>query len=312
MALATCHYRHLHYIYLSEDEFEEAVSAAKKVGMYSVGHIPFQIGLDRVLSIGMDEIAHVEELAWEMAVFDRQRGLRGEEWMGYVIKAMFNQLAAFIDWSPAELEERFEFPIANIARKLRSANVPVCTTLYLDDVIVEKLHRPEQFLAKPENRYLPGPYLAVFRAGREKHQLQFKGGEGFAFLKHRVDRIFLKHLKQAGVSLVLGTDAGTDGMGIVPGFSIHNELQVLVQEGFSPYEALATGTVQAGRVIERMTGRADIVTVEVGKAADLILAAGNPLEDVANIRSPLGVMAGGRWFPKEILDQMLALGSKDK
>ncbi len=95
----------------------------------------------------------------------------------------------------------------------------------------------------------------------------------------------------------------------MPGFSIHDELQILVQEGFSPYEALMTGTVHAARVVERMTGVRSIGTVIPGKAADLILVAGNPLENVAHLRNPLGVMAGGRWFPREALDQMLDIAS---
>ncbi len=201
------------YSYLSLDEFIKALSTARQAGMYSVGHIPFQVGLEGALSAGLDEVAHIEELLWEMVVFDRNKDLRGEDWMDYVTKAAFRQLASFIDWSPTELEERFEFPIAHIARKLRTTDVPVCTTLHLDDVIVEKLHTPERFLAKPENRYLPEHYLAAFRAGREKHQVQFKGGEAFAPLKQRLDRIFLKHLRKVGVPLVLGTDAGTGGMG---------------------------------------------------------------------------------------------------
>jgi len=94
-------------------------------------------------------------------------------------------------------------------------------------------------------------------------------------------------------------------MGIVPGYSIHDELRILIENGFSPYEALATGTVNAAIVVERMTGDGDFGTIEVGKRADLILVRENPLEDVTTIKEPLGVMAMGRWYPKDILDQMI-------
>jgi len=46
-------------------------------------------------------------------------------------------------------------------------------------------------------------------------------------------------------------------------------------------------------------------TVEKGKGANLILIRGNPLEDVANIKNPLGVMAKGRWYPQPVLEKML-------
>jgi imidazolonepropionase-like amidohydrolase len=96
-------------------------------------------------------------------------------------------------------------------------------------------------------------------------------------------------------------------MGIVPGISIHNELQILVESGLSPYEAIATGTVNAARVAERMVGDGNGGTVQVGQRADLILVAANPLEDVAVIREPLGVMAAGRWYSRAALSRMTEL-----
>jgi len=84
-------------------------------------------------------------------------------------------------------------------------------------------------------------------------------------------------------------------------------LRILVENGFSPYEALATGTVNAAIVVERMTGEGDFGTIEEGKRADLILVRGNPLENMATIQEPLGVMANGRWHSKDALAQMIAI-----
>ncbi len=58
----------------------------------------------------------------------------------------------------------------------------------------------------------------IDRKGKEKHQVQARGIEDLAPFKYKVDRIILKRLKQAGIPLLLSTDAGTGGMGIVPGF----------------------------------------------------------------------------------------------
>ncbi len=104
---------------------------------------------------------------------------------------------------------------------------------------------------------------------------------------------------------MLGTDSGI--MAVVPGFSIHDELRILIENGFSPYEAIATGTVNAAEVIEAMVGDGNFGTIEVGKRADLILVNNNPLADVANIKDIRGVMAAGRWFTEEELNQMMAL-----
>jgi imidazolonepropionase-like amidohydrolase len=129
--------------------------------------------------------------------------------------------------------------------------------------------------------------------------------EDLAVFKYGIDRWILVKLERAGIPLLLGTDSGTGGMGIVPGYSIHDELRILVENGFSPYEALVTGTVNAAIVVERMTGDGNFGTIEVGKRADLILVRGNPLQDVANIREPLGVMAAGRWYSQETLTKLI-------
>ena len=56
-----------------------------------------------------------------------------------------------------------------------------------------------------------------------------------------------------------------------------------------------------------MIGVDEFGTIEVGKRADLILVGGNPLEDVTNIQDIYGIMAAGRWYSRETLDEMLLL-----
>ena len=295
------------YSFLSQNEFRAAMAAAKQEEMYVAGHIPFQVGLDGVLSEGMDEIAHIEELAWELVDFDKSKNLKGRAWMPYIIGAAFQQFKPVLKFGMKDLEQKHAPFVSSLARKVKSADVPVCTTLFLDDVIVEKLFEPERFMSKRENRYLPRKYFAAFRQGREKHQVQFRGGEVFAPFKQRMDRLLLHHLKQAGVPLVLGTDAGGGWMGLVPGFSIHDELRVLVESGFTPYEAIQAGTVNAAAVVKKMTGNDDFGTIETGKRADLILVNQNPLEDIAHIKEIIGVMAAGRWYPKTELQKMIEI-----
>jgi hypothetical protein len=264
------------------------------------------VGLEGVLAEGMDEIAHIEEFLWEFSDFDRRQYFESEgEWMDFVIRATFDRFKPFLKLNGMEREQRLEALAGEILKKVKGKPIAINTTLVVDAIVVQKLFAPGQFLKKPENRYLPAAYLKRFRDGQEKHQLQFKGGEIFAPFKYMLDRKLLKTLKNTDIPLLLSTDAGTGGMGIVPGFSIHEELGILVENGFSPYEAIAAGTVMASEIVKRMNGKDDFGTITPGKRADLILVEQNPLGDVANIRKICGVMAAGRWYGQEAISNML-------
>mgnify|MGYP001821390821 CR=1 FL=1 len=290
------------YSYVTRDEYHRIMSTAKKLNFYTAGHIPFQVGLDGVLSEGMDEIAHIEELLWEFSDFDRQRYFESEgEWMTYVIRQTFRQLKPYLELGPQGRDRRLDDMVAPVVRKLKGRDMPVCTTLVVDDVIVQKLFEPDLFLRKPEIRYMPNGYRERVLAGKEKHQRQFKGGEVFAPFKYALDKKLLANFKDMGLPLLLSTDAGTGGMGIVPGFSLHDELEILVENGFSPYEAIAAGTTVASKVVARMKGQDSFGVILPGKRADLILLKQNPLKDVSNTRKIRGVMAAGRWYDEEAL-----------
>jgi hypothetical protein len=293
------------YSYLSVEDFDQAMGAAQELGMYTSGHIPYAVGLSGVLDEGMDEVAHVEELLPEFIDFDRSVDLDPEAWLPYLVQAALLQWDMSSSTLQADFQRENAGTLARITAQLRSAHVPVCTTMVLDDIIYWKLFQPEAFLERPENAYQEKGYLESFRRGEEKHQFQFRGMEDVASFKYGIDRWVLAGLRDAGVLLLLGTDSGTGGMGIVPGYSIHDELRILVENGFSPYEAIAAGTVNAALVVGWMTGEGNFGTVEEGKQADLILVKDNPLEDVATIREPLGVMAAGRWYAQEALADLI-------
>jgi len=246
-------------------------------------------------------------LLFEFINFDRDRQLSPDEWIVYLIESFMQQ----VDPSSSTLQADFEMDnlavLADIIAQLQTAQVPVCTTMVVDDVIQLKLFQPNEFQERPENKFFKSGYIESFQRGEEKHQVQCQGVEGVCAFKYAIDRWILTNLHDAGVLLLLGTDSGTGGMGIVPGYSIHDELRILIENGFSPYEALATSTINAAIVVEKMTGDGDFGTIEVGKRADLILVQDNPLDDVTTIKEPLGVMAMGRWYPKDLLDQMIQI-----
>lgn len=86
------------------------------------------------------------------------------------------------------------------------------------------------------------------------------------------------------------------------GFVVHRELELLLQVGLTPYEALEAGTHNVARYLGTQDSAG---TVAVGKWADLVLLDGNPLQDIHYTTAITGVMADGRWFSRADLDARL-------
>jgi imidazolonepropionase-like amidohydrolase len=119
------------------------------------------------------------------------------------------------------------------------------------------------------------------------------------FLEKELEVVQMLH--KAGVPFLAGTDT-PPGVDIIPGFSLHEELQRFVACGFTPLEALQTATLNPARffAIEDQLG-----TVATGKMADLVLLDANPLVDIANTQKIAAVVVNGRYFSRNDLQRML-------
>jgi hypothetical protein len=114
-----------------------------------------------------------------------------------------------------------------------------------------------------------------------------------------------KELHDAGVPLLTGTDAFG---ALVPGFAQHQEMELFVKAGLSPYETLKAATVNPAKYL----GEYDHAgTVEVGKRADFILLGANPLDNIQNAADVRGVFTHGKWYSHEDLKMRLDRVAKD-
>lgn len=99
-------------------------------------------------------------------------------------------------------------------------------------------------------------------------------------------------LHKAGVAIVAGTDV------VIPGHSLHRELELFVKAGLTPMEAIQAASVVPARVMKKDK---DVGTIEAGKRADVIIVDANPLESISNIRRLRWVIARGRMFDSDKL-----------
>lgn len=119
------------------------------------------------------------------------------------------------------------------------------------------------------------------------------------FVAHEID--IVRKLHAAGVPFLAGTDCPA-GVDVLPGSSLHRELERFVAAGFTPLEALQTATINPARFLGKV---ADLGTVEKGKIADLVLLDANPLDDIRNTQTIAAVVLNGRYLSRRDLDRIL-------
>jgi imidazolonepropionase-like amidohydrolase len=109
-------------------------------------------------------------------------------------------------------------------------------------------------------------------------------------------------MHKAGVPLLAGTDTAA-GVYVVPGFSLHEEMELFVQAGLTPMEALQTATSNPARFLGTET---TMGSVAPGKIADLVLLDADPTVDIHNARKIEGVVLAGKYFARNDLDHLLS------
>jgi imidazolonepropionase-like amidohydrolase len=99
-----------------------------------------------------------------------------------------------------------------------------------------------------------------------------------------------------------GTDLG--GPFVFAGAGLHDELELLVQAGLSPIEAIRAATLTPAEFLKKR----DIGEIDSGKLADMVLLEANPLENISNTRRITAVVADGRLFDRAAIATLLSDG----
>ncbi len=266
---------------LSAEEFAALAETANSLGMPYAGHVPVAAGLSAALELGMASIDHLDGYLVALLPPDSYRS------GGY--GGFFDVMLA----QEVDAEKIGEVAAATAASG--TWNVPT-------QVLIEHLvdaTPAEELRLRPEMKYMPPEVVENWVAAKDR-QLAERGFDAdTAALAISLRRKLILALHEAGAGLLLGSDAPQ--VFNVPGFSLHRELDVLVQSGLTPFEALATGTTSVAEFLDMNTG-----AVAVGKSADLLLLDANPLEDIRNVRRIHGVMLRGEWLSAKRLDEVFA------
>ncbi|MGZ4889012.1 MAG: amidohydrolase family protein [Candidatus Angelobacter sp.] len=171
--------------------------------------------------------------------------------------------------------------VKKVIKLLLEHHIVVDPTLALMEVITHPLDRPISTFEPGILKVAPELREGLETMGMPPQKVE----QSAAVFRAMVAAVRLLH--QAGVPIVAGTDQA------VPGFSLDREIELYVQAGFTPMEAIQAATLVPARA---MGMEKDSGTIEAGKRADVILVDGNPLENISDIRKVSTVFAGGRMY----------------
>ena len=120
--------------------------------------------------------------------------------------------------------------------------------------------------------------------------------EAYYARKLQCDLRIINLMHRAGVRLLAGSDSLDPW--VLPGDSLHHELEMLVRAGLSPLEALQAATANPAEFFGLQN---EMGTIAKGKRADLVLLNANPLEDISNTRQIVAVIQGGNYMTRNDL-----------
>ena len=256
------------YSWVKLEEVKVVADEAHRLGMTVTGHVPEGLTAYQVIEAGQDQINHiiyVADMMHEQFPADMSRNDR-------------RKMTAAIDLDSPPAHKALAF--------LKEHRTVVDPTMAVQELFTAST-------AKPPSSFEPGVTKVAPELARQLTDVEPPNE-----VSELRERVFQKELAivgalhRAGIPIVAGTDQA------VPGHSLHREIELYVQAGLTPMEALQAATIAPARAmgLEKESG-----TLEKGKRGDLILINGNPLEDIRNTRNVEYVVTGGTMYnPAEL------------
>ena len=255
---------------LTAEQLSAITAEASSLGKCVVGHGGSNYGLEHLIASGQANLAHGQDLIrWYLEGHDDEEGIH------------------------------------RVVAQLAASDVTVTPNMAFTDAMIRQGQDLEAILATQQARQLHPAILQPFRRANNRFVRNSEEWVPSVQERFEIEMRIARLLHEAGVTLLAGTDASTAA--VFPGASLIKDIELLVEAGLRPVDALRAATSNPGQLFERCLGSgAKVGRLDVGYQADLLLLDQNPLDDVSVLRNLGGVMLDGDWFEKSQLDSMLA------
>ena len=187
----------------------------------------------------------------------------------------------------------------NLIKTTNESQTWICPTLIeLKNILPRDNPQIKALKNREENKYISKEMLSFWDEELSRWGgLTGYAGEAIDYFKHLVAQFH-----KGGVQIIAGTDCGAMPY-VLPGYSIHEEIELFTESGLSNYEALKSATINAARCLNQQKS---IGSIAVGKKANLILLNGNPLKEIKNTKNISDVFLLGERISNEEIHKLLS------
>ncbi len=275
------------YEMLSAKTFLGLLAMAKEKNLRVTGHIPLSIDLIEAIDAGLGGMQHIRNLDLactnnaEEILAQRQALLKNKDSLpGSALRSKIHQLQRFVAIGNLD-EERCN----KIIRHLAANNVFQTPTLTINTLDSKRFYAHQEW--RDTYQFLPKTlqkswYIGSIEMAKEEVSENDKIFEDWSM---KIVGLFNKN----GVKIIAGTDTPIGFL--TPGYSLHKELELLVEAGLTPLQALRSATITPA---EFFNLESKMGTIEPGKYADLVILDSNPLDSIKNTQNIHMVIAKGK------------------
>jgi imidazolonepropionase-like amidohydrolase len=271
------------YHTLTPKIYKAILDECSKQNIDAVGHIPDAITVIDALKSGHKSIEHMYDIrTYTTTIKTKPAVAKGLE-----------------DWSIFTKTQTNQEKLDELNKLLEKNNAYICPTIVQQQKASELSDYPK-LRDSEEAKYLDKKYRDIeWNPSHPDSDAIINGYPPLFFenigVLNEGDKKLIPTLAKHG-TILAGSD--TPNAFVIPGFSLLQELELLVESGLKPYEALEAATYNGAKFLNVLH---ELGTIQDGKVANMVLLSSNPLDNISAIRAIEGIFLNGKYISEEDL-----------
>ncbi len=285
---------------LSVDIYNAIANRCNELELPFAGHVPMTIKTEIASEMGQKSMEHLNGI-WKSSTSIEKEidSLEGDFKANFIsnnLPAAINSFITIRSKFNSAFDEKEALELANILSKNGTYVTP---TLIITDKHWNR--KNGKYKNQEQNKYIPEDLLQQWDPELNFPDKMFppvawETGKELLSTSMKITKI----LNDKDVNILAGTDCGVSY--VIPGFSIHEELNLMVKAGLSNADALKTATLNPTKYFDISDNNGQ-VSPEMN--ANLVLLDANPLEDISNTKAIFALIHNGKYLDRDNLDNLL-------